>query len=613
MSRTKTLLLTLFVLIAPNGLSAQESEIQPPTAPQNQTGEQSPPAGVSYDDQEKSKPISTSREESTDGEWRHPVALGLTDDESSLLVLCRRTASLIVLPLNDPSKKHSLSLGGFPESMVKLADGRWCIADSDRNQLHLVKWDGDSVVIENSIRVGDEPKQLIASQRSPIVWVSLRTGHAVEAIDSSTGQMLFHQSLDFAPHCLAMDQEEQTLLVADAFRGRIAALNPANGQLLITRTFPGTNIRGLCFSADGQAIYFTNQIISERSIIERESVRWGAFITNNSRRIARDKFFDPSNDIAAKSELGFLGDFGNGAGDPGKLVMPRNDLTMVCFSGTNEVGIDNSWPFRFRRIRVGRRPVDIIITRSGDRAYVANMFDDSISIINTSTGGVTGSLSLGPLPSETAEMRGEILFHDASLSLDSWYSCQSCHTDGQSNGSNSDTLSDGSFGAPKNTPSLLGVAHTKPWSWVGRFESIEDQVESTLENTMQSRRVIRSNIDDLSAYLRTLEPRKRHFSDNDLAKQMEGRRIFERVGCAECHAGDRLTTSATFNVEIDDGRGGHKEFNPPSLLGVSQTAPYFHDGRAATLEEVIGTYKHRLKSALVEDDQESLLVYLRSL
>lgn len=572
------------------------------------------PPTITYDDAKKQKSAPVAREESAEGVWRHPVALGLTVDETSLLVLCRRSASLVVVPLADPTTQETIDVGGMPEAMAPLPDGRWVIAESQRNELRIITIAGKSASATASIAVGDEPKQLVASSKDPIVWVSLRSGRAVEAVNIETGKIVYHQPLDFAPHCLALDADERTLFVADAYRGHLTAMEAASGKPIITRTFPGTNIRGLALSPDGSHLYFTHQIISERSIIERESVRWGAFITNNARRIARDRFFDPSLDIAAKSDLGFLGDFGNGAGDPGKLLLPRADLAMVCFSGTNEVGLDTGWPFRFRRIDVGRRPVDIVVNHAGDRAYIANMFNDNISIIDIAKGTVVGSISLGPLPVETAEMRGEMLFHDASLSLDSWYSCQSCHTDGQSNGSNSDTLSDGGFGAPKNTPSLLGVGHTKPWSWVGRFDAIEDQIESTLEHTMQSRRVVKSNIDDLTAYLMTLEPRPTTPSPEIIATvEQNGRQIFERVGCAECHAGERLTNVGVFNVELDDGRAGHREFNPPSLRRVAHTAPYFHDGRAESLEDVVDKYKHRLPQSLIAEDREALLTYLKSL
>ena len=53
--------------------------------------------------------------------------------------------------------------------------------------------------------------------------------------------------------------------------------------------------------------------------------------------------------------------------------------------------------------------------------------------------------------------------------------------------------------------------------------------------------------------------------------------------------------------------------NPPSLRGVGQRGPYFHDGRAATLEDVFGNFGHQLKGELTPKQQADLLAFLRSL
>ena len=87
-------------------------------------------------------------------------------------------------------------------------------------------------------------------------------------------------------------------------------------------------------------------------------------------------------------------------------------------------------------------------------------------------------------------------------------SCQSCHTDGHTNGLLSDTLGDGSFGAAKKIPSLLGVGATAPWTWTGSITRLEDQVRKSIQTTMHGRETA-SNDDHvraLTAYLRSLPP-----------------------------------------------------------------------------------------------------------
>ena len=80
-------------------------------------------------------------------------------------------------------------------------------------------------------------------------------------------------------------------------------------------------------------------------------------------------------------------------------------------------------------------------------------------------------------------------------------SCHSCHTDGHTNSLLSDTLGDGSYGAPKRVPSLLGVAATGPWTWTGSIPRLEDQVRKSIVTTMHGAKPTDQQVADLTAYL----------------------------------------------------------------------------------------------------------------
>lgn len=58
---------------------------------------------------------------------------------------------------------------------------------------------------------------------------------------------------------------------------------------------------------------------------------------------------------------------------------------------------------------------------------------------------------------------------------------------------------------------------------------------------------------------------------------------------------------------------GETLFNPPSLRGVSQRAPYFHDGRAATLTDVLRSSHHDPEHPLTEEQIEWLLLLLETI
>jgi cytochrome c peroxidase len=68
----------------------------------------------------------------------------------------------------------------------------------------------------------------------------------------------------------------------------------------------------------------------------------------------------------------------------------------------------------------------------------------------------------------------------------------------------------------------------------------------------------------------------------------------------------------SFDVGLRDEAGLHY-FNPPSLLGVSQRAPYFHTARAATLRELLLDLNHDGAASLEPDQIDDLIEFLKSL
>ena len=91
-----------------------------------------------------------------------------------------------------------------------------------------------------------------------------------------------------------------------------------------------------------------------------------------------------------------------------------------------------------------------------------------------------------------------------------------------------------------------------------------------------------------------------------------GRALFYRsdVGCSGCHSGSLYTDNAFWALY------GLDAVNTPSLRGVAATAPYLHDGRAATLRDVLELSRDGGMgdtSLLSEDELTDLEAFLRSI
>ena len=270
-----------------------------------------------------------------------------------------------------------------------------------------------------------------------------------------------------------------------------------------------------------------------------------------------------------------------------------------------------------RPVSVGRRPTAVAITDDGRQSIVANTFDDSLSVIELAQRRVTKTISLGESSKRTTLERGEELFHDARFSHEGWMSCHSCHTDGHSNFTANDNLSDGGFGAPKLVISLLGRNGTAPFAWDGNTADMPSQVRESIHKTMQSdyKQVDDRDVAALAEYVESLPPPPsvdELRGNSDRAAIDRGRALFATNDCAKCHAGPNYTVPTLEDSGLRDELG-HDRFNPPSLLGVGQRDALLHDGRAKSLDDLFLKHRHPHDQEWSPAEVRNLASFLRSL
>jgi cytochrome c peroxidase len=265
---------------------------------------------------------------------------------------------------------------------------------------------------------------------------------------------------------------------------------------------------------------------------------------------------------------------------------------------------------------LGPRSVTII----GNTAYVANFFSDTLSEIDLrDPHGKIESIPLGPKVKMSTARKGEFCFNDASICLEGWQSCASCHPgEARSDGLNWDLLNDGE-GNPKNTKSLLLAWKTSPVMWLGERADAKAAVRAGIEYilfTVQPEEVPAA----IDEYLKSLKPvPSPYLVHGKLSKAAKrGRKIFSRAGCAMCHPPPLYTdlhqydigTRGRFDTSTD-------KFGTPTLIEVWHTAPYLHDGSAATIRDVVTTHnphnQHGETSNLSSQEIDDLCAYVLSL
>jgi len=120
---------------------------------------------------------------------------------------------------------------------------------------------------------------------------------------------------------------------------------------------------------------------------------------------------------------------------------------------------------------------------------------------------------------------------------------------------------------------------THPYKWDGGDATLRDSLRSTMKRLGGSG-LARRDIDALAAYLEAL-PAVRT-PTRDPMQVARGRKVFDSEGCRSCHDGQTYTDQQRHKLV-----GTLRESDTPSLIGVAASAPYFHDGSAATLEALL--------------------------
>lgn len=260
-----------------------------------------------------------------------------------------------------------------------------------------------------------------------------------------------------------------------------------------------------------------------------------------------------------------------------------------------------------------------------------------------------------PLIIERIEL-GKKLFHDTRLSRDQTISCASCHDHERSftDGKSFSRGVEGRIGT-RNSMSLINLAWKKEFFWDGRASSLREQVlqpiadhqemDSKVEKvagllardpqyqTMFAAAFRSPGITPekmalcLEQFLLTLTARDAKFdramngAETLTAEEQRGFELFmteydPRTGqkgadCFHCHGGALFSDHQFHNNGLSGNDAGRAQvtgndvdrnkFATPSLRNVALTAPYMHDGRFATLEEVIDHYTSGVQSSATLD------------
>jgi YVTN family beta-propeller protein len=297
----------------------------------------------------------------------------------------------------------------------------------------------------------------------------------------------------------------------------------------------------------------------------------------------------------------------------------------------------------------------IVVDHAGKQAYIDGRVTHDVTVLKIDAsnklspvvkdGAPIERLESDPMP---ADMRlGMRLFYTANsaafpITKNFWVACSSCHIEG-----GSDAVTWLFKQGPRDTPSNAGGPINTGFMLRQGLRNAMDQYDTTIQDEQggtyhrdePSQKADFAALDAFVNYAIPFPPNPYLAADGKLNEQQERGKATFQVACADCHPGPYLTDSGAGNPSLDlkgpivlhdlgtcvkKGDFPDKpslneagvmhtacDFDTPTLRGIFATAPYFHDGSALTLKDVVD----RLPSSanLSEEEKADLVAYMLTL
>jgi YVTN family beta-propeller protein len=606
-----------------------------------------------------------------------PAALAATPDGTRLFIACATANEVAVFDVASGTITRHIPVPHTPSGLALSSDGARLYVTCAAPQSSVRVLDSDSGKTLATLPAGHTATAPVLSLDGKTLFVCNRFNNDVSLFDLETGKEQCRIPVQREPVAAAISRDGRFLLVANHLHtgpadaelvaAVVSVIDTAARKVIKELSLPDGSglLNDLRVSPDGKYAVVSHILPHFRLPATQLDRGW---MNSNAATIIDLARMEIVNTV-------LLDNIDRGAADPWGIAWSADSATLlITHAGTHEISVIDFAATLARLAKVpatldASKPADPIsasrvqadvpndlaflvgmrqrirlpqndlgpraVVLLGRKAYIANYFSDSLSLVDLDSpqprpqsipllhqpagagaGGLTSPLDRMPLA-----RKGEFYFHDAGICFQGWQSCSSCHP-GQArvDGLNWDLLNDG-VGNPKNTKSLLLAHETPPAMSMGVRETAETAVRAGIQHilfTVQPEEVAVA----IDKYLKSLKPVPSPLLVNGRLSESarRGEKLFKdrQVGCAACHPPGLFTDLKTYDVgtraRFDQPTD---RFDTPTLVEGWRTAPYLHDGSAATMRDVLTTSnphdKHGKTSRLTPQQIDDLAAYLLSL
>ncbi|MGL4554889.1 MAG: hypothetical protein ACRC33_27290 [Gemmataceae bacterium] len=575
--------------------------------------------------------------------------LDVSPDGKRLLTVNADNGTVSVVDLVTRQKLHEIPVGDKPEGVTWVGGSDLAAVTVYRDDL-VVFLDATAGKVVHTLPVGDEPYGIVATKDGKTAFVTHEYPGKVSVIDLATKAVVRTLDAGVHPRGIALSADEKRLYVSEFYTGVLNAIDLATGKVVD---------RWKGHTTDNLARHVLLHPARPKAYLSH--IRSKVMVNHGDGSIFPQLTVCDLVGADAKAErrtsIGM--DSYNGVyvtANPWESALsPDNKLLYTIYAGTDDMNVSEVIDDDYREMRasgrprqVGKHPRAVRTSPSGDEVYVYNTLDFQVTVHDREVTRKLATVTVCDPPKSPEWVRGKVLFVSAKYPMASrrWISCSGCHPDGHS-----DARVWKNPEGPRRTPPMFGMAHTHPLHYSADRDEVQDFEYTIRGRLMAGGGLLKARIKPKDGYHPTELEEKTGGRSKDLDalaiysnsftftksphapggkltdEAKRGKELFhsDAVGCVKCHSGPYYSDSTlTKPFKLHDvGTSVHPDekmppaYDTPTLIGVYRAAPFLHDGRAKTLEDVLTTCnkedRHGKTSHLKPAEVKDLVAFLKSL
>ena len=593
-------------------------------------------------------------------DYYSPFNIAVSNDGSKLYVVAQDINELIVVDAEKSEVLNKIKVGVHPHSVILNEDGSIAYVSNQWSDNVSVIDLATSIVVD-TLKTGNGPSGLSISTNGKFLYVVNTFGSDLSVIDLATKEERKRLATGKDPTGTELSPDGNVLYVTS----RRANFTHYGEPLISDMTLVNTNtqkvieytsiesahiMENIAFTPSGDLAMMT--LVRPKNLIPTLQVEGGWMMNHgvgiieqkNDGRVVQLLLDEPNAYYPDPFDIVITPDgkkaFVSSSGVDRISVISMDSIRTILAESSpeklknfsNNLGISSR--FVIKRIATGANPKGLALSPDGKRLYVAEQLEDKIAIINTESLETIGSINLGGPKRITVARKGRRLFNNAGHTFQNQYACYTCHPDNHEDGLVYNMAGKDMGRNMTNTQSLREIGETAPFKWNGKNQTVYKQDGMRFSTVLtRTEQFSYKDLDAIVSYIMTgikYPPNLLYNPNGELTEsQLRGKVLFDRSvdnfgnsipennRCITCHPPPLYTNLELADVSTLAVTDDPILFDTPHLNNIYSSAPYLHDGRAETLEEIWTVYgqddKHGFVNDMTKIQLNDLVDYLKSL